>query len=104
MQQNKLVSTPNICEHRNTDWLENAEGGTSQDTEGNQLRVGKSLSGDGRGETSGHRKKMTEQGALTNWRWQGKGQVRKWREGDRARGTYKLETADGGTSQDTGKK
>ena len=52
-----------------------AEVGTSQDTERKQPSKGHSLSGDSRGrDKSGHRKKATEQGALTSWRWQREGQ------------------------------
>jgi len=50
---------------------------------------------------SGHRKKQTEQGALTSWRWQREGLVRTWKGTDQARGTHMLETAGGGTCQDT---
>ena len=45
--------------------------------------------------------KLTEQGALTLWRWQREGLVRTQKETDRARRTNHLETAEGGTSQDT---
>ena len=53
-----------------------------------------------RRDKSGHRKKATEQGALTNWRQQGGRQVRIQKESDQTRGTYQLEMAEGGTSQD----
>src|SRR5260221_111418 len=44
---------------------------------------GYSLSGDHRGRhKSGHRKKVTEQGVLTDWRPQRKEQVRIWKEGN----------------------
>jgi hypothetical protein len=43
----------------------------------------------------------TEQGELTNWRRHREVQVRTWNESDRARGTHSLETASGGTCQDT---
>jgi hypothetical protein len=60
-----------------------------------------SLSGDGIGrDKSGHGKNPTEQGALTNWRQHREGQVRTWKESDRARRTHELETTSGGTSQD----
>ena len=52
---------------------------------------------------SGHRKESTEQGALTSWRWQGEGPVRTWKGTDSARSTHVLETAEGGTCQDTEK-
>ena len=78
-----------------------AEGGTSQDMERNQPSKGHSHPGDSRGrEKSGHRKKLTKQGALTFWRWKREGQVRMKKESDQARGTYLLEMAEGGTSQD----
>ena len=48
-----------------------------------------------------HRKKATKQGALTDWRWQRKGQVRTWKESNQVRGPYRLEIAEGGTSQET---
>jgi len=45
---------------RGTHILETAEGGTSQDTEGNRQTKGHSLPGDHRGrDKSGHRKKLT---------------------------------------------
>src|SRR5579863_10386244 len=92
------------------------------------MNKGHSQTGDHRGkDKSGHRKKATERGALTNWRpqregqartrkesdrashrgaltyWrpQREGQVRTWKESDRARGTHVLETTEGWTSQDT---
>src|SRR6266850_497712 len=49
---------------------------------------------------SGHRKNPTKRGALTYWRAQTDGQVRTQKESDRARGTHRLESADGRTSQD----
>ena len=39
----------------------------------------------------GHRKKVTEQGALTSWRWQREGLVRAQKESNRVRGTHDLE-------------
>ena len=53
---------------------------------------------------SGHGKKVTKKGALTNWRGQREGQVRTWKESDQARGTHVLEMAEGGTSQDMERK
>ena len=42
-----------------------------------QLSEGHSHTGDGRWrDKSRHRKKATEKGALTDWRWQREGQVR----------------------------
>ena len=61
-----------------------------------QPSKGHSLPGDcGGGDKSGHRKKVTEQGALTPWRPQRGGQVRTQKESDQARGTHILETTDG---------
>ena len=69
----------------------------SQDTKRNQPSEGHSLSRDGIGrDKSGHGKNPTRRGALTLWR-----QVRTRKESDRARGTHILESASGGTSQDT---
>ena len=53
---------------------------------------------------SRHRKKATERGVLTSWGPQRVGQVRIRKESSRARGTYQLETAEGGTSQGTERK
>ena len=47
---------------------------------------------------------MTKQGTLTDWRWQGEGQVRTRKESDQARHTHRLEMAEGGTSQDMERK
>src|SRR5580698_8952011 len=54
-----------------------------------------------RRDKSGHGKNPTERGALTSWRPHREGQVRTQKESDRARRTHVLETASGGTSQDT---
>jgi len=90
---------------RHTHFLEMAEGGTSQDTERKRPTEGHSQTGDGRGrDKSGHRKKVTNQGTLTFWRWQREGQVRTQKESDQPRDTHKLEMAEGGTSQDTERK
>ena len=102
-----------------------AEGGTCQDTETNRPTEAHSPTRDSRGrDLSGHGNKLTNRGALTSWRQQRKGLVRTWkkpayrgtltswrrqREGlvrtpkgtDRARHTHILETAEGGTCQDT---
>ena len=54
---------------RCTHFLETAEAETCQDMEGNRQSKVHSLSGDSRGrDLSGHGKKETEQGILTNWR------------------------------------
>ena len=82
-----------------------AEEGTSQDPERKQLSKAHSPTRDGRGrDKSGHGKKVTKQGALTDWRWQGEGQVRTWKESDQVMCTHKLEMGEGGTSQDTERK
>ena len=49
----------------------------------------------------GHGKEPTERGELTFWRWQRERLVRTRKEIDRASGTHFLETAEGGTCQDT---
>ena len=51
---------------------------------------------------SGYGKNPTEREALTNWRPNRGGQVKTWKESDRVRGTHTLETASGGTSQESG--
>jgi len=60
-----------------THFLEVTEEGTHQGTEGKQPSNQNSLSGDCRErDKSGHRKKATEQVALTSWRPQREGLVR----------------------------
>ena len=87
---------------RRTHQLETAEWETCQDTERNRTSEAHSHPGDDRGTgLSGHRKKPTEQGALTNWRQQSERLVRIRKETDRARPTHVLETAEGGTCHDT---
>ena len=82
-------------------WKESGQEGTLR----KQPSKAHSPTGDGRGrDKSGHRKKVTKQGALTNWRWQREGQVRTRKESDQARHTHFLEMAEGGTSQDTERK
>ena len=89
---------------RHTHFLETVSGGTCQGTEGNQPREADSLSGDGRGkDLSEDGKKPTDRGALTNWRQHREGLVRTRKETDQPRHTHFLETASGGTCQDTGK-
>ena len=91
-----------IDQAKRTHELETASGGTCQDTE--KIRPSKAYphSGDGRGmDLSGHRNKPTERGALTAWRWQKEGLVRKRKETDRTRRTHELGMAEGGTCQDT---
>ena len=108
---------------RGTHILETASGGTSQGTERIRPGKGHSLSGDSIGwDKSGRGKNPTQRGALTFWRRRQEGQVRRnqtergaltpWgrhreghvrtqKESDRAKGTHILETASGGTSQET---
>ena len=86
---------------RRTHFLETAEGGTCQDGK-KQPTETHSPTGNGRwGDLSGHRKKLTDKGALTNWEWQRERHVRKRKQTDRRRHTHNLETAEGGTCQDT---
>ena len=85
--------------------LETPEGGTSQDTRRRRLSEGHSHSANRRGRNkSEYGKKVTEQGALTNWRPQQKGQVRTQKENNQASGTHKLETAERRKSQDMERK
>ena len=110
---------------RATHQLENAQGGTNQDTEtirpteAHSLpedRTGRDKSGHGKNTTdrahsptrgrtwrdkSGHRKNPIDRGPLTNWRPHREVQIRTWKESDRPRPTHFLETEQGGTSQDT---
>src|SRR5438874_1365827 len=79
--------------------LETTEGRACQDTKRKRLNKGRLLSGDSRGRVlSGHGKKETEGGALTNWRQQREGLVRTRKESDRKRGTHFLEMAEGDLS------
>ena len=79
-----------------------ASGGTSQDTETIPPSEGHSHTGDGIGsDKSGHRNNPTERGELTLWRRHREGQVKTQKQSHRARGTHILETASGGTGQDT---
>ena len=64
--------------------------------ERNRTTEAHSRSRDGRGrDKSGHRKKPTERGVLTNWRRQREDLVRTQKETDRSRHTHILETAEG---------
>ena len=49
---------------------------------------------------SGLGKKVTKQGALTNWRPQSEQKVRTQKESNQARSAHQLETTEGGISQD----
>ena len=105
-QREGLVRTwKEIDRPRRTYLLEPAEGGTCQDTGKNRPTKVHSLSGYGRGrDLSGHGNKRTNQGALTFWRRQREELVKTRKEKDRARLTHSLETAEGGTFQDTERK
>ena len=84
-----------LCTHE----LQTTEGGTCQDTERNRPTEAHSQTGDGKGrDLSGHGKKLTDRGALTNWRRQ-KRLVRTRKETGRETPTHLLETADGGICQ-----
>ena len=71
-QRKRLVRTRRETDRaRPTHNLETVEGGICQDTERKRLSEAHSRSRDGRGrDLLGHGKKLTEQGALTNWRQQ----------------------------------
>ena len=87
---------------RRTHFLETVEGGTCQETERNRPTEARSHPGDERGRgLSGHGKKPNGRGALTNWRRQREEPVRTQKESDQSRCTHILETAEGGTCQDT---
>ena len=82
--------------------LETGEGWTCQDRERNRPIEGHSLSGDSRGrDLLGHGKRSTEGRTLTPCRRQREGLVRTRKNTYQAKGTHFLETAKGGTSQDT---
>ena len=110
---------------RHTHILETAKRGPCQDMEKNRPIEAHSLPGDGRErdlsdletnrlteahshagnergrDLSGHGKKSTDRGTLTHWRQQREALVRTRKQTDRPRRTHPLETADGGTCQDT---
>jgi len=66
------------------------------------MNEGHSHSGEHRWmDKSGHGRKLSESGTLTNWRVQMDKQVRTQKESEQARGTHFLESTDGWTSQDT---
>ena len=103
-QQNKgLVRTQKETDQaRDTHQLQTAEEGSCWNTERNQPRNGYSLPGDHRGrDLSKHKKKPTEQGALTLWTPERNVLVRTQNGSDRARCAHTLETAEGGACQDT---
>jgi hypothetical protein len=102
-QREGLVRTRKETDQaRGTHVLETAERATCQDTKRNYPNEGHSLPGDGRArDLSGHEKKPTDRGALTSWRRQREGLVKKRKGMDRVRGTHSLETVEGGTRQDT---
>ena len=102
-QREGLVRTRKETDRpRRTHILKTAEGGTCQDTERNQSTEAHSHPGDGRErDLLRHRKKPTDRGALTNWRWQREGLVRTRKQTDRPRRTHILEAPEGGTCQDS---
>ena len=76
---------------RRTHKLETAEGGSCQDTQGNRPIEAHLQTGDSRGrDLSGHARKPTDRGPLTNWRRQREGLVRTCKETDRPRRTHFL--------------
>src|SRR6266850_978011 len=83
---------------RGTHILSRAEGGSRQDTERIRPREGHSHSVERRGRvSSGERNNPTARGALTACRAQREGLVRTLKESDRARGTHRLSSAEGGS-------
>ena len=87
---------------RCTHFLKMAEGGTCQDTETNRPTKAHSPTGDSKGrDLSGHGKKSTDRGALTCWSRQREVLVRTREKTDLLRCTHSLDTAEGGTCQDT---
>jgi hypothetical protein len=122
----ELVRTRKESERaRGTHVLWSADGGTHQDTETIRASEGHSLPRERRrrdssgqrnnpsqrrhshpGEhrwrkKSGHGSNLSKRGALTCWRAQTEGLVRTQKQSERVRGTHLLESADGGTRQDT---
>ena len=72
--------------------------------ERSQPSKGNPLPGNGRGrDLSGHRRKLTERGALTSWGRRRKGLVRTPKETDQEKDTHSLGTIEGGTYQDVEK-
>ena len=102
-QRDRCVRTRKETDRpRRTHQLETTEGGTCQDTQTNRPTEAHSPTGNGRRrDLSGHRKKPIDRGALTIWRRQREGLVMIRKETDRPRHTHQLETAEGGTCQDT---
>ena len=86
---------------RGTYPLKRTDGQTSQDIERTQVSKEHSLPEEHRRiDKSGHGNNLSKLRALTNWRAQTDGQVRTWKEWEHTRGTHRLESADGWTSQD----
>ena len=84
---------------RDTHYLESASGKTSEDKKIKQTSDGHSLSGDHiRWVRSGHRKNVSRRRPQTCCRAQREEQMKKQKASERARGTYRLEDALGGTS------
>jgi cytidylate kinase len=101
-QEGQVRTRKEFDRARHTHELETASGGTSQDTERIRPSEVHSRTGDRIGrDKSGHGENLTKRGALADWKPHREGQVRTRKESDRARRTHGLETALGGTSQDT---
>ena len=85
---------------RGTHFLDSIDRQASQDMERISVSKGHSLPREHRQtDKSGHRKNLSKQGALTVWIAQMDRQVRTQKESKQARGTHKLESADGQTNQ-----
>jgi hypothetical protein len=81
--------------------LKSGDRGASQDTERIWVSEGHSRTEQRRARDKlGHGMIPREPGALTSWRAQAEGQVRTWKEFERARVTHFLESTDRGRSQD----
>ena len=97
----RQVKTQKECKPaRPTYFLESPDRETSQDTERMQTGKGHLRSGEPRWrDKSGHRNHVNQQGEPTFWRAQTERQVRTWKECELVRGTHKLGSPDGETSQ-----
>ena len=90
---------------RGTHKLGMAGGGTFQNTERKRPREGHSQTRDSRGrDLSGHPKKPSEHGILTDWRPQREGVVRTQKGSQLSSATHFLKSTDGGTCQDMERK
>ena len=90
---------------RGTYKQEGLEVGTGQNVEGRQISKEHLQPGKVRGQDwSGHEKKVSQQGVLTNWRGWRLELVRTWKESKLVRGTYLLERSEVRTGQNTEQK